>query len=352
MPKCRVLQSGICSVTQPFHYAGQKGYNYDHMGLDLTDYNGSYNVLGWIVAHSPGTVVETRNNCTGFEYNSYGNYVTIRHDNGMYTLYAHMAYNTVQVWVGQRVTQGQVLGYMGNTGTSYGGHLHWEVRQANGTQIDPEPYLNADLPGMKNGLYYENGAWWYYINGQRAVWHTGLVQNDQGWWLVEKGTITFKHNGLAQNEYGWWRIVNSKVDFGFTGLMLGNGAWWYIKGGKVDFTCNSVEENQYGWWYVKNGKVDQTYTGIAPNKYGWWRIVKGKVDFKCNSVEQNEYGWWKCKDGKVDFNFKGIGKNKHGWWYCEGGKVDFSYNGTYTQDNYKYIYTIKNGKVVKKQRKK
>lgn len=142
----RVIEGGRTSITQPYHINGQKGYSYDHWGIDLTGFNGSYNVLAWEVAHSDGTVVELRNNCTGFEANSYGNYVMLRHPNGYYTLYAHMAYNTVQVRVGQTVKRGQRLGYMGNTGASHGGHLHFEIRQPNGYKIDPQPYLNAELP--------------------------------------------------------------------------------------------------------------------------------------------------------------------------------------------------------------
>lgn len=145
--KCRVLQGGIATITQPYHINGQKGYNYNHWGIDLTGFNGSYNVLDWIVAHTAGTVVDIRTNCRSFESNSYGNYVLLKHDNGMFTMYAHMAYGQVKVSRGQRVSKGQVLGYADNTGTSYGGHLHFEIRQSNGNKIDPQPYLNADLPG-------------------------------------------------------------------------------------------------------------------------------------------------------------------------------------------------------------
>lgn len=143
----RVIKGGRTSITQQYHINGQRGYNYDHWGIDLTGFNGSYNVLDYITAHSAGTVVDIRTNCTGFENNSYGNYVLLRHDNGMYTMYAHLAYGHVSVSYGQRVSKGQVLGYMDNTGHSYGGHLHFEVRQSNGYKIDPEPYLNSDLPG-------------------------------------------------------------------------------------------------------------------------------------------------------------------------------------------------------------
>ena len=134
--RCRVLEGSLCEITQSYK-AGV------HNGIDLV---GKDYTLAWEVAHSDGTVVAVRNNCNGFENGSYGNYVKIRHDNGYYTLYGHMAYNTVRVSVGQRVSKGQVLGYMGNTGMSYGGHLHFEVRTPSDVRINPTEYLNADLP--------------------------------------------------------------------------------------------------------------------------------------------------------------------------------------------------------------
>lgn len=134
--KCRVLESGICEVTQEYKGA-------QHGGIDIV--NKGY-TLGNIVAHTEGQVVEVRNNCNSFEPNgSYGNYVKIKHDNGYYTLYAHMAYNTVKVSKGQRVSKGQLLGYMGATGTAYGGHLHFEVRNENNIRINPTEYLEKDL---------------------------------------------------------------------------------------------------------------------------------------------------------------------------------------------------------------
>ncbi len=136
----RVLESGICEVTQEF-----KGVQ--HGGIDIVNQNYT---LGNIVAHSDGEVVEVRNNCNSFEPNgSYGNYVKIKHDNGYYTLYAHMTYNTIKVSKGQRVSKGQLLGYMGATGTAYGGHLHFEVRNESDNRIDPTSYLDADLPVLQ-----------------------------------------------------------------------------------------------------------------------------------------------------------------------------------------------------------
>ena len=56
---------------------------------------------------------------------SYGNYVVINHNNGYLTLYAHMS--RIAVKVGDVVERGQVIGYVGMTGSATGPHVHYEV---------------------------------------------------------------------------------------------------------------------------------------------------------------------------------------------------------------------------------
>ncbi len=68
----------------------------------------------------------------------YGNAVVIDDGGGMANLYAHQS--RMAVSVGQVVTAGQVIGYIGSTGYSTGPHLHFEVR-VSGNPIDPAPYL-------------------------------------------------------------------------------------------------------------------------------------------------------------------------------------------------------------------
>lgn len=65
---------------------------------------------------------------------SYGNYVVLNHGDGTSSLYAHMSSRAVSV--GQVVSQGAVLGYVGSTGVSTGNHLHLEIR-VNGSRINP-----------------------------------------------------------------------------------------------------------------------------------------------------------------------------------------------------------------------
>lgn len=68
----------------------------------------------------------------------YGNAVMIDHGGGLSTLYGHMS--SIGVSYGQEVSTGEIIGWVGTTGTSTSCHLHWEVRLA-GAPVDPTPYV-------------------------------------------------------------------------------------------------------------------------------------------------------------------------------------------------------------------
>lgn len=148
----RVLKCDKYRITQYF--------SNKHKALDMVKY---YSSMCPIIAHTEGTVVWLQ---TGQKWNgsaksgtnaTYGNCVKLKHPNGYYTLYAHM--KDVYVKKGQYVSKGQEIGYMGNTGKTSsavnGGHLHFEIRTQNETRINPQPYLNANLPGMETKHYYQ-----------------------------------------------------------------------------------------------------------------------------------------------------------------------------------------------------
>jgi murein DD-endopeptidase MepM/ murein hydrolase activator NlpD len=73
----------------------------------------------------------------------YGNYVVVGHAAGFLTLYGHMS--AVAVHTGDRVRQGQVVGFEGSTGNSTGPHVHFEIRSEGGL-LDPAPFLAGQLP--------------------------------------------------------------------------------------------------------------------------------------------------------------------------------------------------------------
>ena len=133
--KTRLLNHEYLEVTQMYKEGVHKGI--DVVGKDYT--------CDYIRAHSKGVVIGVRKDCNNFENGSYGNYVLLDHGNGYQTLYGHMKYGSVHLNIGDSVSRSEVIGYMGNTGESFGAHLHFEVRH-NGNRIDPYPFINSDLP--------------------------------------------------------------------------------------------------------------------------------------------------------------------------------------------------------------
>lgn len=77
---------------------------------------------------------------------SYGNLIVIRHDNGLETYYAHLS--RIQVKPGQEVKAGEQIGLAGNTGRSYGSHLHFETRYL-GAAINPDVIIDFSNEGHK-----------------------------------------------------------------------------------------------------------------------------------------------------------------------------------------------------------
>lgn len=110
-------------VTSPFGYR----WGRLHAGIDIGVPYGTP-----IHAAASGTVVLA--GWTG----GYGNYTCIDHGGGLATCYAHQS--SYAVSAGAHVSQGEVIGYVGSTGHSFGAHLHFEVR-INGNPVDPLGYL-------------------------------------------------------------------------------------------------------------------------------------------------------------------------------------------------------------------
>ncbi|MBP9792314.1 MAG: peptidoglycan DD-metalloendopeptidase family protein [Rickettsiales bacterium] len=107
------------------------GYSLMHRGIDFAAASGTP-----IYAAGKGTVVEIGHK------GSYGKYIKIRHNNELYTAYAHAVNFAKGIRYGSKVSQGETIAYVGSTGRASGPHLHYEIIHR-GQQIDP---LKFKLP--------------------------------------------------------------------------------------------------------------------------------------------------------------------------------------------------------------
>lgn len=121
-------------MSRGFMPKGTRRKKRPHYGIDMAGPRGSA-----VLSSHDGVVIYT-----GKEFRGFGKMIMIEtegDDPEFATLYGHL--DKIVVYQGQRVKQGEVIGALGNTGRSSGPHLHFEIRQPNGTPIDPLPMLPA-----------------------------------------------------------------------------------------------------------------------------------------------------------------------------------------------------------------
>ncbi len=119
-------------------------YTTSHTAIDVV---GENRTISDVVSFEDGVVVLTVDNVKSNNTNTkgtatYGNFIKIKHNNGIQTLYAHLKYGSVRVKKGDTVKKGQVIATMGNTGRAFGVHLHFEVMDYNNIRKNPNDYLN------------------------------------------------------------------------------------------------------------------------------------------------------------------------------------------------------------------
>ena len=141
LAKCPVFkEDGDVYETAPF---GERRGTYTHKGVDIVRHIG-FNTTATVTAIADGTVIGVRTNVTG-----------VNHGGGMVTKYFHLRYGSIPAAIrkGAKVKAGDTVGYMGNTGDSYGAHLHFQVEQ-DGKPIDGAPYLKGEkvIGGAKSSL--------------------------------------------------------------------------------------------------------------------------------------------------------------------------------------------------------
>lgn len=206
----RVLKTRNDQITQTFdqHIGWSKG-------VDIVGY--PY-CIDDITAHSDGKVIKVINYKTKFDHSldnegmGYGNYVMIQHNNKDVTLYAHLEY--VLVKVGDNVKAGQIIGKMGDTGNSHGGHLHLEHRVYSNLNINnlhdtnsfkwlnPVYILDKDFntKDIKNIETYNDG--YYRV---RKNWEDGYSKTNQ------VGAYKILDNAIKKaNELIGYSVFNDK----------------------------------------------------------------------------------------------------------------------------------------------
>lgn len=152
-----ILKEGFHRIIRDFNNHSE--LNNFHNGIDITgnpEINGGYD---HVVAFADGIVVSVKNNFVGFTKSvglaGMGNYVIIDHGNGYITRYTHLTKGSIRVKRGQKVSAGEIIGYMGSTGNTPEGiearRLHFDV-SVEGKYVDPKPFLYGTRKILSNEI--------------------------------------------------------------------------------------------------------------------------------------------------------------------------------------------------------
>jgi len=161
--------TGIPSSTRVTSYYSPSRTMYDDEGNEYTEAHKGIDIGGstgydYIISIAKGTVYGVGNDCDNSGYyknpcgGGWGNYVMIEHANSVYTIYAHLLPGSITVEKGDNVEQGQIIGKMGNSGSSTGNHLHFQIEvggRSSTYAVDPLNYVSEDKtrPVTKNSGY-------------------------------------------------------------------------------------------------------------------------------------------------------------------------------------------------------
>ena len=158
--------------------------------------------------------------------NSYGNMIKIRHANWnggtVHTLYAHL--NSITVKKGQAVKTGQVIGYSGNTGNSFGAHLHFEVRWKN-KRTNPLVWLDNDFTKATNKVFT-------FRTGEHSVDKSVGEANSASGNVKPSTTADIELWGVDVSRYqgniNWRKVAAAGVKFAMLRAVSTNSAGIYL----------------------------------------------------------------------------------------------------------------------------
>ncbi|MDE5558965.1 MAG: peptidoglycan DD-metalloendopeptidase family protein [Ruminococcus sp.] len=239
---CFPVNNG-CKIAYYQGYTSEYGANHD--GVDIHSKGDDT-----IYAAYSGVVDDVANSCDHINYGAackhyktYGNYIRIKGDNGIYFYYGHLKQNSITVKKGDRVEKGQAIATMGSSGYSTGKHLHFEIRQTTSSSTR----LNANPKGTLNGLVtYKDGP---YGN------HNDCVNMTTGnYYIKNKSTNTYMQAEGASNT-AKLSLATKKETSAFILCLTGSkSAGYYL-------------ETKLNKKYVVNPYSDTPKDGITINIY-------------------------------------------------------------------------------------
>lgn len=164
--------------------------NVFHVGIDLNKGTGNSDCGNEVKAPAGGFVEFVEDRTSYYWNRGFGKFIIILHDDGTYTRYAHL--KDINVKIGDRVKKGDLLGHVGNTGTTYC-HLHFEC------------FNNKDLINIQktHKVLLLNRPWCFYPTGKHKAWVAEHYLNPWDWLKKQEAQAKPTHPEWAKSFVEW-----------------------------------------------------------------------------------------------------------------------------------------------------
>lgn len=222
-------------------------------------------------------LIESNNQIDG---NGYGNYIVIQHDNGYYTLYAHLQTGTFEVTEGQTVKKGETLALTGSSGNSSGYHLHFEIREGE----DDGDWLNA--PQIDPLEFYVVKP----VNGNTIEYDELLLHPELGELITEQDQYMFvgyatdgmnlTQSALKKEEFVELATKNLISNYSYEGVNEGNE---FIR--KLEYTYEYCQEVGVNPEYVVMTAVGENHKLNGYGVHNYWNVGVS------NNQSPEDYGY-------------------------------------------------------------
>lgn len=232
-----------------------RGFTSSHRGIDMcwnSNYGGAY---APVYAPADGEVVAIDDgwgNTWSSGVANWGNYIKIKHADGVYTLSAHLLKGSFKVKVGDKVKRGQTVAQMNNSGYSNGCHVHFELYNGGsgtGYRVDPLKYCYAYPEDHVGDEHYNDGTA-YHIMRYTPVKTVGNP--------VPRNKMVNQLEVITDT-------LRARKDAGLNGEVLG-----YVNVGIYD-VHGITEKDGYTWYQIDEfwcaNNKDETWCHYMPTEY-------------------------------------------------------------------------------------
>ena len=258
------------------YYGGDDGFRTSkHGGIDIGSGGRGPGVVNIIAAKAGEVIYPVNDAQTQFSDNGYygnpdgggfGNYVKIKHSDGTYTIYAHLAKNSITVRSGDVVQQGQVIGKMGHSGSSTGAHLHFEMRIGQDNSSNRKNPLDYVDPKNPRPMSYGSGDSFSLVSTTLSKEEFVSRMND---YSKRSNNQSFNNNFAKHAEEIYDASLQYNVNPELVVVTAGTEQGWHLSA-----ACKHT--NNYWGIGIPNGKTcnaGPTYSSLTEGIKGYASVL-------------------------------------------------------------------------------